>query len=585
MNETINKATGETIKYNRLGGTTDNPIYYSDQPTTNISPSISVDKLTPVNPVNITTPPNSTVASGIIASTANRANQDLIQTAKENVANIQSAVPSQADTENKAILDAIRSTISSQNAVDTAQATAEKTAIEPLQKTLSDINTQIADQNVAYRAEQDRIRATPMSEAQKSVELGNIEDTYGRRIADLSIRQSAARGNITDIQNNFDRQTKLLQAPLQRELDFATQYRQKYADTLTAKESKQLDQVISEKNRLLQETKDLQDAKAKVVAEVSSNGGGNDQATLSAIQDAQDITSAYTAGAKYIGSLDRAVKLANLQKTNAEIRKLNAESAASQIPQVNNNAAKYKGALDVILGSGKFTKEQKASIVNAVNNGEDPVAVVKNQAKSILGQTESTTLTKYEVAKASLNDISDSLKQFYANGGSTSLLSGTTEQVINKLGEVSDPKLVDIATQIAANIQVYRNAVSGTAYSVQEGRQIDSIFPGINKSQGLNEAIVKGRNKSFDSVIDATYRSALGSTYDSLKKIDTPTETPTAVPQDIITGIATALTANYTPQQIVDTLKNNPKVSDKIQAALNANYTPQEIINYLQSFK
>ena len=76
---------------------------------------------------------------------------------------------------------------------------------------------------------------------------------------------------------------------------------------------------------------------------------------------------------------------------------------------------------------------------------------------------------------------------------------------------------MEIATNISSALQIYRNAVSGTAYSVQEGRDIAAIFPGINKSQGLNQAILSGRMKAFDITIDSQYRNTLGSTYDSLK--------------------------------------------------------------------
>jgi hypothetical protein len=185
------------------------------------------------------------------------------------------------------------------------------------------------------------------------------------------------------------------------------------------------------------------------------------------------------------------------------------------------NTQAYAGVLNTILGSSKFTKEQKADLINAVKNGQDPATVFKNQAKNILTGANQTKLENYETARDSLNSIGDQLKQFYANGGKTSLFNGTYEKAINNLGEVSDPKLVELATQIAASLQIYRNAVSGTAYSVQEGRDIASIFPGINKTQGLNDAILAGRKKAFEDTIDSTYRGVLGDGYDALKSIQT----------------------------------------------------------------
>lgn len=177
----------------------------------------------------------------------------------------------------------------------------------------------------------------------------------------------------------------------------------------------------------------------------------------------------------------------------------------------------YAGIIGTILGSGKFTASQANAITKAINSGDDPFTVVKNNAKNIMGQTEATTVTKFEAAKGAMQDLDTAMKAFYEAGGSTSIISGNLEKTINKLGEVNDPKLVDLATQIQAQLQIYRNAVSGTAYSVQEGADIATIFPGINKSQGLNQAIIGGRMKAFDSTIDSVYKATLGSGYDKLK--------------------------------------------------------------------
>lgn len=203
--------------------------------------------------------------------------------------------------------------------------------------------------------------------------------------------------------------------------------------------------------------------------------------------------------------------------------------ASTSSSQVSN--PKYASVLNTILGSSKFTAEQKKTVINAINNGEDPFTVVKNQAKSIMGQTEATNVTKLEVARDTLSNIGDQLSQFYVNGGKTNIFSGNFEKIINKLGSISDPKLVNLATQIQGNLQVYRNAISGTAYSAQEGKDISSIFPGINKSESLNRAILSGRNTLFDSVIDSTYRSALGSNYDKLKTLNTAYTVPAVDPQ------------------------------------------------------
>lgn len=210
---------------------------------------------------------------------------------------------------------------------------------------------------------------------------------------------------------------------------------------------------------------------------------------------------------KYNGVLDNVFR----QGVSVDAAFNNMKLAETAVPE------QYKGALSVILGSEKFTKEQKNSITQAISSGQNPLSVVKNQAKNIMAQPNATKLESYEVAKKQLEEIQSGLQQYYAAGGKTNVFKGNFEKTINKLGEVKDPNLVSLAVQIQGSLQQYRNAVSGTAYSVQEGADIASIFPGINKSEGLNDAIIKGRMKSFESSIDEQYRTVLGDSYDLIK--------------------------------------------------------------------
>lgn len=180
------------------------------------------------------------------------------------------------------------------------------------------------------------------------------------------------------------------------------------------------------------------------------------------------------------------------------------------------NSSGLSGVVSTILGSGAFTKQQAAMITNAINSGEDPSTVIKNQAKNIMGTSEATTLTKYEASQSAMQQLKNSMNQYYSAGGNTNLIKGSIEDMAAKIGQTQDPKLRSLATQIEAQLQIYRNAVSGTAYSVQEGQSIAGIFPGIDKSKQLNDAIFAGRDIAFQAAIDGAYKTALGSAYDKL---------------------------------------------------------------------
>lgn len=174
-------------------------------------------------------------------------------------------------------------------------------------------------------------------------------------------------------------------------------------------------------------------------------------------------------------------------------------------------------SLDVILGSGKFTKDQKNLIIQSIQSGSDPTTVILNQAKNIMGGPESSAVTKSEQALNSMKELDSLLKQFYSSGGKSNLLSGKYENVLNKLGTLRDPNLASIGVSIAIALQKYRNAVSGTAFSVQEGQEMKAVFPSISNTQGLNDVITKSRLNALQSDVDTAYRGVLGSAYDSLR--------------------------------------------------------------------
>lgn len=260
--------------------------------------------------------------------------------------------------------------------------------------------------------------------------------------------------------------------------------------------------------------------------------------------------------------LDVAQKVAAIAASRASTAKSTYELAqekATNNPTLNSGV--NSTALNTILGSGTFTKDQKATITNAINNGQDPLTVIKNQAKNIMGQTEATKLTSYEAADNAMKDLNTNLKAYYAGGGNTGLLSGTFEQTINKLGQVNDPAKVQLATQVAISLQAYRNAISGTAYSNQEGKQIASVFPGINNSKGLNDAVISGRLAADKQIIDGIYGSTLGTkTYNDLTSNQSGSAPPVAPPSAPagfvqMTG-PTGLTFNV-PQANVALFKQN----------------------------
>ena len=183
-------------------------------------------------------------------------------------------------------------------------------------------------------------------------------------------------------------------------------------------------------------------------------------------------------------------------------------------------------ALDVILGSGKFTKDQKASIIGSIQSGQNPNTVILTQARGLMQKPVATDVENLQTAYSTMQDIDSAMKQFYGKGGKSSYLKGNYEKVINKLGGIKDPELVDLAVQIQTALQEYRRATTGTAYSVQEGADIASVFPGITNGELLNNTIIKSRLNSMSNKIDRSYTDVLGAdVYNSIKSSNNPSST------------------------------------------------------------
>lgn len=422
------------------------------------------------------------------------------------------------------------------------------TTVDETGKKLRNVNNQINAIDIGTNEQIKRITAqTGLSETQKNTEINNINRIASSSKADLYIDKLMAQGDYDSAKTIADRKVSMLMEQDKMEYDKLLFDYNENKDLFTKSEQRQFELMAS--NRKAEMDKKVADATSFEKTKIDLQKSMAEQKAPPAIQAAvAQIASDYNAGkltaseaqSKMISAAgvyganiqDKLIKDAQLKNLNSEIAKrnadtlkINAEAKALEIPPANENASQYAGAISTIIGSSKFTAAQKRDFVAAVNSGQDPFQVIKNQARNLLG-TEKTDLLKFEAAKTSMETLDSELKAFYAAGGKSNIFAGNFEKVYNKLGAVNDPKLVGIATQIAASLQRYRNAISGTAYSEQEGKDIASIFPGITKGELLNNTIIKARLLTLNSDIDGMYRSVLDDTYDTLKASNTKTDNP-----------------------------------------------------------
>lgn len=410
----------------------------------------------------------------------------------------------------------------------------EEAGVFTNQDAIKEIDDQLLVQSRALKAKNEEIRRNPQLTQSMAARLMNEEERKAASTtADLMVTRSLLNRDVDRAMEIANRKVEAELAPLKAKLDEKKFVFDNNKDWISTLQRTALETAIKKDEREITKKEDIQKKNEEMYIQASLYEAPADVLSKArkAINEGKDNTEVAEIIGKYrLDPIERAIKQAQLAKYNQDLTQSSIEfsernGVATGGVGVNATNPAYTNAINTILGSAKFSKDQAKAVKTAIENGEDPLAVIKNNAKNIMGQTLATDLDKAETAKAQLEAIDRSLKKYYANGGDTGIFKGNYEKTLNKLGETKDPKLVGIATEIALAMQAYRLAVTGTAASVQEDARIDNVFPGITSGQVLNNARTQATIRSFDTKIDQAYRNTLGSNYDALKK-SAPQEIP-----------------------------------------------------------
>lgn len=510
MNETINKATGETIKYSRIGGTPDNPIYFNDPVPTQTQPL----NQTPTTPISATTmtqgvqplvlprTSQNPVYNELARDVGNRT-QTQIDVATQEAEALQRAGGNQADTARKALSDEVKKLFAERGNLAGSQSTLEEQAgISEEQKNLREVNTEIANTTVQLRAEQDRIRNTPMSLGQKSVETGNLQDTFGRRLADLAIRQSASQGNITAIQQDVERKLKIALAPIDNKLEYFKTFEKDNVDALTAKEKDKLALIQSSLQDQKKKVEDFEKKRGEVILEIVNNGGGNDKSVINAVQGATDIAGLYSAGGKYIGRLDRQIKqqqLSNLQlEAKKKVQELGTTLGLKQLSSEENARLNSTPQAKGINDGARFASalQEYKDAINKYGTGE-----LFGKGSGALGATYQAVVGAVK-DYYTLGTLDNGVEKLVALGIPKPSLFGL------KSGRISG---IDSTIQnVINNVERDVNQLSNTGYANSvEGQEIIQTGRLIAEAKKLAEKTNEDLLNSLESVQNSGSTSAL----------------------------------------------------------------------------
>jgi hypothetical protein len=193
-----------------------------------------------------------------------------------------------------------------------------------------------------------------------------------------------------------------------------------------------------------------------------------------------------------------------------------------------------------------------------------------------------------------LTNIENLLAQYKARGGNTNILSGTQEQIEQKLGQTSNPELAAIGSQITLAMVAYRQSVSGAAFTESEAKIYEQLFPSTKNIGTLNEAKIKALKQAFNLNQKTVLQTVIGArTYDEL------TQTVTQSPYDKYAGevgklspedqYASSITSQFAPapQPKANTQAVKEVATSTLRGAAQANpifapFTP--VVNLIKRF-
>jgi hypothetical protein len=402
MQPTQEKIQVNQNDYNNLSDFAKSSYLVSSTPTpqnnintnpSNTGISMTVDSLQSTPQVKV---PQQTVqdttATGVIAST-----QPSVQVAQDQYKQVQQATGTEAQDANQALQKLALNVFGQKADVQANQVNLENQAgLQEQQKVLGEINTSIANEQVALRNEQEKIRQGYGTEAQKQISQNTLNDTYGRRLADLAIRQSAANQNITAIRENADRQTKLLTAPLDTKIAYLSTFGKDNVDFLSKEQQNKLAFITNNLESQKKDIETLQNAKTQMITEIANNGGGTNQELIRQIQNAKTAGEVTTLGANsgYIGkeqrlnnALDRQYKQAQIGKIYQDMAETRATAEAKKagLTLTPVSAARIQQEVSNINDLTKSKGIQTAVGTSILSRSPSGIGGVIGKALSIVG--------------------------------------------------------------------------------------------------------------------------------------------------------------------------------------------------------
>ena len=148
---------------------------------------------------------------------------------------------------------------------------------------------------------------------------------------------------------------------------------------------------------------------------------------------------------------------------------------------------------------------------------EGAIKFIVRTATVGLPAVEQTQAIGRSQAIIALKSIKDLIIQAVKLGSDPNIVSGNITKFSQKLGTTNDVNLTYIGSRIQQQLQTYRRAMTGAAFTSQESAEYKKIFPDITNDTKLNTVIIQALIDGLDSNNKAQLAFVIGDTnYDKL---------------------------------------------------------------------
>lgn len=450
-------------------------------PTKPVNPTIGAKQLnTQVTPINIVNAKPETQLASLQGTMTEMANQN----ANQYMTNEQ--LQAKRDEASKSLTTLVDTALGRTGKAETRANEYATTGVDTLNSELKDINNKIIQEQVANRRQIEELqRNNPQGlfGGALNAEINRLNRESLSKQADLAVIQMAKQGQYDSAKEIADRAIAVKLEKQGNELEVRKLQYQELKDQLTKDEQRQFESITKQKDREYEQKK----ADLKSISDLSINAleNGAPPSLVVKMRASTTVEEAIRIGGSYINKSDRAYKDAHTKNLLAGSSWVN-DTEIVQSPYVN-------AMVNVNAGSAEGQQKRDAArIAQFVKNGQTQEA--KNLILSRVASKMSTTEREGEVDRRNtidaLNDMKQAFNDYVAETGDTNVIKGGIENLANKIGTTTNPKLAAIKTRIIQATQKYRNAITGAAWGEQEDAEYRSIFPSISNTNKLNQTII-----------------------------------------------------------------------------------------------